>query len=171
MDYSPPGSSIHGVFQARVLEWVAISFSRGSSQPSDRTRVSSNCRQMFYPLSHQGTHFVDVHYIFIPYLKSCLVRGGHRGLINVIWADTSRVDTWYTVKCSDLKCDFWQHMCCRSAGTIPCLWPTPLIGIFLLNNCNPWVWVHKTWNLKGPTRQIFSRWLRFNTTRRKTGGN
>ena len=33
MDCSPPGSSIHGIFQARVLEWGAISFSRGSSQP------------------------------------------------------------------------------------------------------------------------------------------
>ena len=31
MDCSPPGSSIHGIFQARILEWVAISFSRGSS--------------------------------------------------------------------------------------------------------------------------------------------
>ena len=37
MDYSPPGSSIHGIFQASVLEWVAISFSRGSSWPRDRT--------------------------------------------------------------------------------------------------------------------------------------
>ena len=34
------GSSVHGIFQARILEWVAISFSRGSSQPRDRTRVS-----------------------------------------------------------------------------------------------------------------------------------
>ena len=40
MDCSPPGSSIHGIFQARVLEWVAISFSRGSSQPRDQTWVS-----------------------------------------------------------------------------------------------------------------------------------
>ena len=40
MDCSPPGSSIHGILQARILEWVAISFSRGSSQPKDRTRVS-----------------------------------------------------------------------------------------------------------------------------------
>ena len=40
MDCSPPGSSIHGVFQARVLEWIAISFSRGSSWPRDWTRVS-----------------------------------------------------------------------------------------------------------------------------------
>ena len=40
MDYSLPGSSVHGIFQAIVLEWIAISFSRGSSQPRDRTRVS-----------------------------------------------------------------------------------------------------------------------------------
>ena len=40
MDCTPPGSSIHGIFQARVLERAAISFSRGSSQPRDRTRVS-----------------------------------------------------------------------------------------------------------------------------------
>ena len=40
MDCSSPGSSVHGIFQASILEWVAISFSRGSSQPRDQTRVS-----------------------------------------------------------------------------------------------------------------------------------
>ena len=40
MDCSLPGSSVHGIFQATVLEWIAISFSRGSSQPRNRTRVS-----------------------------------------------------------------------------------------------------------------------------------
>ena len=40
MDYSLPGSSLHGILQARVLKWVAISFSRGSSQPRDWTQVS-----------------------------------------------------------------------------------------------------------------------------------
>ena len=35
VDCSPPGSSVQGILQARVLEWVAISFSRGSSQPRD----------------------------------------------------------------------------------------------------------------------------------------
>ena len=39
MDYSLPCSSIRGILQARVLEWVAISFSRGSSQPRDRSQV------------------------------------------------------------------------------------------------------------------------------------
>ena len=40
MDCSLPGFSVHGTFQTRILEWVAISFSRGSSQPRDRTWVS-----------------------------------------------------------------------------------------------------------------------------------
>ena len=40
MGCSPSSSSVHGIFQARILEWVAISFSRGSSRPRDQTRVS-----------------------------------------------------------------------------------------------------------------------------------
>ena len=39
-DCSPPGSSVHGVLQARILEWVANSFSRGSSRPRDGTHAS-----------------------------------------------------------------------------------------------------------------------------------
>ena len=41
MDYSPPGSSAHGILQTGILEWVAIPFSRGSSQPRNQTQVSS----------------------------------------------------------------------------------------------------------------------------------
>ena len=41
MDCSLPVSSVHGILQARILEWVAIPFSRGSSQTRDRTQVSS----------------------------------------------------------------------------------------------------------------------------------
>ena len=39
MDCSPTGFSVHGIFQARILKWVAISFARGSSQPRDQTCV------------------------------------------------------------------------------------------------------------------------------------
>ena len=48
----PPGSSVHAILQARILEWVAMSSSRGSSQPRDRTRVSHvSCigRWILYP--------------------------------------------------------------------------------------------------------------------------
>ena len=40
MDCSPPGSPVHGIFQVRILEWVAISSSRGSSRPRDQTCIS-----------------------------------------------------------------------------------------------------------------------------------
>ena len=40
IDCSPPGFSVHGILQARILEWIAISFSRGFSQPRGRTQVS-----------------------------------------------------------------------------------------------------------------------------------
>ena len=40
VNYSPPSSSIHGISQARILEWAAISFFRGSSRPRDQTHIS-----------------------------------------------------------------------------------------------------------------------------------
>ena len=40
MDHRPPGSSVHGILQARILEWVAVPSSRGSSPPRDQTRIS-----------------------------------------------------------------------------------------------------------------------------------
>ena len=54
---SLPGSSVHGILPARILEWVAIPFSRGSSQPRDRTRISYvSCigRQVLLPLAPPG---------------------------------------------------------------------------------------------------------------------
>ena len=47
MECSSPGSSVHGIFQARILEWVAYPFSRGSSQPKNRTWVSSIAGRVF----------------------------------------------------------------------------------------------------------------------------
>ena len=46
-DCSPPGSSVHGILQARILEWVAIPFSRGSSQPRDQSRVYCIASKVF----------------------------------------------------------------------------------------------------------------------------
>ena len=47
MDYSLPGSSVHGILQARILEWVAVPFSRGSPQPRDQTQVSHIAGRFF----------------------------------------------------------------------------------------------------------------------------
>ena len=58
MDHSPPGPSIHGILQARILKWVAISSSRGSSGPRDLTCVSYiSCivRRSLYCWCHFGS--------------------------------------------------------------------------------------------------------------------
>ena len=60
MDCSPQGSAVHGILQARILEWVAISSSKGSSQRRDQTRDLPHCRQILYPLSHEGSCQVKV---------------------------------------------------------------------------------------------------------------
>ena len=58
VDCSLSGSPVHEIFQARILEWVAISFSGGSSQPRDQTRISCvSCinRQFLYHQRHVGS--------------------------------------------------------------------------------------------------------------------
>ena len=54
MNYSLPVSSVHGILQASILEWVAVPFSRGSSWPRAQTLGLLHCRQILYHLSHQG---------------------------------------------------------------------------------------------------------------------
>ena len=73
MDCNPPGSSVHGIFQARILEWVSISYSRESSQPRDQARVSCiscicmlilyHCTTWEGPLECVGEHLA--HRIFL----------------------------------------------------------------------------------------------------------
>ena len=57
-DWSPPGSSVHGISEARVMKWVVISFSREFSQPSNQAQVSCIGRQVLY---HQATREVEFH--------------------------------------------------------------------------------------------------------------
>ena len=72
MDCRLPGFSVHGIFQARVLEWVAISFSRGSSQPRDQTSISCIfCigRQILFPLCHLVI-YACIYFTICIYIKS-----------------------------------------------------------------------------------------------------
>ena len=55
LDHSPPGSSVYGFSQARILEWVAIPFSRGSSQPRDGNSLSCIGRQILHHRGHSGS--------------------------------------------------------------------------------------------------------------------
>ena len=47
MDYSPPGSSVHGILQAEILEWVDTLLSKGSSRPRNQTQVSCIAGRVF----------------------------------------------------------------------------------------------------------------------------
>ena len=70
-DYSPLGSSVHRLFQARILEWVAISSSSIPSRPRDRTHVS--CLQAdSLPLSHQGSHTYLYLFVIVPQFLNSL---------------------------------------------------------------------------------------------------
>ena len=64
IDYSPPGSSVHGILQARILEWAAIPFSRGYSQPRDQTRISYNsCLGGFFTTNATWKPIYNIYYI------------------------------------------------------------------------------------------------------------
>ena len=70
MDYSPPGSLVHGIFQARILEWVAMPFSRGSSWPRDQTHISwiSCFAGRFFAIEPPGKPKLDPY--LMPYSKA-----------------------------------------------------------------------------------------------------
>ena len=71
-DCSPPGSSVHGLSQAKILKWVAISFSRGSSRPRDQTHISCIYfigRWIFFIPELLGKHLMSY---FCTFLKSFL---------------------------------------------------------------------------------------------------
>ena len=59
MDCRLPGSSVHGISQAGILEWFGISFSRGSSQPRDSTHVL-HCRQILYHWATREAHLYNI---------------------------------------------------------------------------------------------------------------
>ena len=68
MEYSPPGSSVHGILQARILESIAMPFSRGSSQPGGRTRISCLLRWQAgsLPLAPPGKMTMVVLKVWLP---------------------------------------------------------------------------------------------------------
>ena len=63
MDCNPPGSYVHEIFQARILEWVAISFSRGSSQPRDRTWVSCTAGKVLTDWATREAHITHIYHL------------------------------------------------------------------------------------------------------------
>ena len=80
MNYSPPGSSAHRISQARILEWAAISFSRGSSWPRDWTCISCFGRLVFYHWATREAQFClyplpysDSLYFKMPFQRTIII--------------------------------------------------------------------------------------------------
>ena len=77
MDCSLPGSSVHGISQAKILEWVAISSSRGSFQPRDRTHISFNSSCMaggFFTVELPGKLTGSISRFYsVPFFSSCFL--------------------------------------------------------------------------------------------------
>ena len=145
MDCSPPGSSVHGILQARISEWVAVSFSRGTSQPRDQSQVSHIAGRFFTVWATREAH------------KWCGVAGKQRktkktsrsysNLYVHLWA--SLVAQWYRV-CLPVQETGFNPL----VGKIPWRWkwqPTP---VFLPGKSHGWeAWwatvheVAKEWDL------------------------
>ena len=104
---SLPGSSAHGISQARILEWGVITFSRGSSWPQGSNPGLLHCRQIFYRLSHQRSPM----YVFRTFQKEPgkerlrilihltwnMVRNGKSQVLpRIIGSEPAMVTRWFT---------------------------------------------------------------------------
>ena len=101
MDCSPLGSSVHGISQARILECVAISFSKGSFWPRDQIQVSCIWQVDSLPLSHQRKN---------SHVEIQIVRGKksafHKKYILKLWLKLKRKKNELTRKLTDNRLDF-----------------------------------------------------------------
>ena len=79
MDWSPPGSSVHGILQARILEWVAIPFSRGSSWPRGQTWISCTAGRFFTIWAIREAHHALFIVSWVDSLEKTLILGGIGG--------------------------------------------------------------------------------------------
>ena len=70
MDCTLPGSSVHGILQARIPEWVAIPFSKASSQPKEQTRISFIAGRFFYHWATREAQFVVTSVIINAFLTT-----------------------------------------------------------------------------------------------------
>ena len=135
MGCSPSRSSVHGIFQARILEWVAISFSRGSSWPQDRTQVSCIRGRLFTIWPMRET------LIFIASIKNLLISSVQFSRSVVSDSLQPHEPQHATLPCPSLTPGVHPNPCplCRwchptiSSSVIPfssCLQPFPASGSF-----------------------------------------
>ena len=101
-DCTPPGSSVHGILQARILEWVAMPSSLGSSQPRDPTCVSPQHLKSLTMSELYISHMAQEHSVMCSYSASLRICGfakasGLRSLFNFLWSQPRGKRKWRAV--------------------------------------------------------------------------
>ena len=112
MNCSPPGSSVYGISQVRILEWVAISFSRGSSWPRDWTHMSCIGRWILYHWAMREAQKCDKHCLFpvgLYFPASITVVWGFVILFNRIWTKISSFLLGLAFKKSESPRRWWSQ--------------------------------------------------------------
>ena len=102
IDGSPPGSPVPGILQARILEWVAISFSRGSSQPRNRTQVSRIVADSLPSEPPGKPKYVCMHVYTYIYVKAMVFPVVMYGC-----------DSWTIKKAESWRIDAFERWCWR----------------------------------------------------------
>ena len=111
------GSSIHGVFQARVLEWIAISFSRGPSQPRDQTWVSHIASRRFTICATREAH--DKPRQCIKKQRHYFVHKGPYSQIYDFSNSHAQVNSWTIKKAEHKRTDSFKLWCWRRLLRVP----------------------------------------------------
>ena len=121
MDCSPPGSSVHGISQARILEWVAISYSRGSSWPRDQTHISYiSCigRWILYCWAIKEAP-IDISYI----LPNVIYNRGKKNIFKNIYLTSFFMFIFVHVK-NSFKYQMWASLVVQLVKNLPAMWET-----------------------------------------------
>ena len=160
MDCNPPSSSVHGILQARILEWVAIFFSMGSSQPGDWTHISGiSCigRWVLYQEHHLGSPVTFCTYCQLIWWRDwdwecvcvcvcvCVwesVCTGERQL-RIVPSGANRIDcqiTFHSFRSHCVSCIWLPHFLCRELHLRWCslLWEGSMVG-----QKEHWLWIQK----------------------------
>ena len=130
---SPPGSSIHGILQARILEWVAISSSREPSGPRNWTRVSGIGRQILY---HWATGKPQVSLSW--YVRTGVIKIPHHGTVVIMrWVHLCKMlgTVPDSVPESSLHADSPLSLCIVLSTTTYCYWPGPVLDYYTPTAC------------------------------------
>ena len=146
-DCSPPASSVHGILQARILEWVVISFSRGSSQPRDQICISWIGRQILYHWATWEASILFTGCLFVFFLSCSTTFMLHLGIFQ-LWVGRIKKDegSGLAMQSGDLfglfKCPLWWRIQTLSLFQWEhiqvlqrhCQWPSVCKGITVMGN-------------------------------------